>query len=43
MYQRGGTIAIQDVALPELKAGELLVRVTACGICPGDLARRMAR
>lgn len=39
VYERGGSISVQDVALPELKDGELLVRITACGICPGETVR----
>jgi len=39
MYRRGGTVAIEDIVLPKLKPGELLVRITACGICPGETLR----
>lgn len=39
MYERGGTISVREVPLPELKDGELLVRVTACGVCPGETMR----
>jgi len=37
VYERGGGIAVRDVDLSPLTAGELLVRVTACGICPGEV------
>jgi len=39
MYRGGGCVSIEDVTLPELQPGELLVRVTACGICPGETLR----
>ena len=37
VYERGGGIAVRDVKLAPPAAGELLVRVTACGICPGEV------
>ncbi len=37
VYERGGGIAVRDVELPALQPGELLVRITACGICPGEV------
>lgn len=37
VYETDGSIAVKDVALPPLGAGELLVRITACGICPGEV------
>jgi len=36
VYDRDGSIAVKDVPLPPLGAGELLVRIAACGICPGE-------
>jgi L-iditol 2-dehydrogenase len=36
VYGRDGSIVVQEVPLPPLGAGELLVRITACGICPGE-------
>jgi len=36
VYERGGGIAVRDIDLTPLAAGELLVRITACGICPGE-------
>jgi L-iditol 2-dehydrogenase len=37
VYGRDGSIVVQDVPLPPLGAGELLVRMAACGICPGEV------
>ncbi|HME81009.1 MAG TPA: zinc-binding dehydrogenase [Candidatus Eremiobacteraceae bacterium] len=37
VYERGGGIALRDVDLAPPAKGELLVRVTACGICPGEV------
>ncbi|MBV8170906.1 MAG: zinc-binding dehydrogenase [Candidatus Eremiobacteraeota bacterium] len=36
VYQRGGDVAVRDVALSPLRDGELLVRITACGICSSE-------
>ena len=36
VYERGGGIAVRDIDLTPLADGELLVRITACGICPGE-------
>lgn len=33
----GGALAVRDVPTPELEAGQLLLRVLACGICGSDL------
>src|ERR671924_2403210 len=33
----GGPITIEDIPTPSPKAGEVLVRVTACGVCHTDL------
>lgn len=37
VYERGGDIAVCDVELPPLAPGELLVRITACGICSSEV------
>jgi L-iditol 2-dehydrogenase len=37
VYDRDGSIRIQELALDTPKDGELLVRITACGICPGEV------
>lgn len=35
-YRAGGIIDVADLSIDELKDGELLVRIDACGICPGE-------
>lgn len=37
VYDRDGSITVKDVRLEPLQRGELLVRITACGICPGEV------
>ncbi len=39
VYEKDGSIVVRDVPLPPLGADELLVRITACGICPGEVMR----
>jgi len=36
VYDRDGSISVREVELPQLHDGEALVRITACGICPGE-------
>ena len=36
VYDRDATISVRDVPLRSPGDGELLVRITACGICPGE-------
>jgi L-iditol 2-dehydrogenase len=38
-YRGTGTIAIEQVPVPEIGAGEILIRVETCGICPTDLKK----
>jgi L-iditol 2-dehydrogenase len=38
-YGRGGKISMRDFPIGPPKAGELLVKITACGICPGEVLR----
>ncbi|MBC5806094.1 MAG: zinc-binding dehydrogenase [Candidatus Eremiobacter antarcticus] len=38
-YQPGGTISLEDVPITEPQAGELLVRVNACGLCASETLR----
>jgi L-iditol 2-dehydrogenase len=39
VYRGLGTIEVEQVPVPELGPGELLIRVEACGICPTDLKK----
>jgi L-iditol 2-dehydrogenase len=36
VYERDGAISVRDVTIDPLDDDELLVRITACGICPGE-------
>ena len=36
VYDRDGSISVRDVDLPLVHDGEALVRINACGICPGE-------
>jgi len=37
VYKREGVLAVEDVPVPALGEGEVLVRVAACGVCGTDL------
>jgi threonine dehydrogenase-like Zn-dependent dehydrogenase len=37
VVMRGGRLVVDDVAVPETRAGEVLVKTMACGICGSDL------
>jgi alcohol dehydrogenase, propanol-preferring len=37
LSEPGGTFALVDVPVPEPSAGEVLIRVSACGVCRTDL------
>lgn len=37
VFDAEGSITVKDVPLPPLGADELLVQVSACGICPGEV------
>jgi L-iditol 2-dehydrogenase len=37
LYDRDGVITVREMPLDDPKDGELLVRITACGICPGEV------
>jgi L-iditol 2-dehydrogenase len=39
MYHGEGRLAIEDVPVPQIGDGELLVRMRACGVCGSDLMR----
>ncbi|HYK52395.1 MAG TPA: alcohol dehydrogenase catalytic domain-containing protein, partial [Candidatus Eremiobacteraceae bacterium] len=36
VYDRDGSISVREVELPTVGDDEALVRITACGICPGE-------
>jgi len=38
-----GDLRFEEVSLPKIKKGEVLVRVKACGICSSDIARVMEK
>jgi Zn-dependent alcohol dehydrogenase len=38
----GAPLAVQELELAEPKAGEVLVRLVACGVCHTDLTQRRA-
>jgi len=37
-FKKGSRVVVRDVELRALRSGEVRLRVTACGICGGDLA-----
>jgi L-iditol 2-dehydrogenase len=39
VYRGAGDLRVEDVAVPEIGPGELLVRVAACGVCGTDLKK----
>ena len=39
IYHGGGRITLEDVPRPQIGDGELLVRMSACGLCGSDLMR----
>lgn len=39
VYKGDGVIAVEDVVVPSIGPGELLVRVEACGVCHTDLKK----
>ncbi len=39
VYKGNSTIAVEEVPTPKIGAGELLVRVEACGVCHTDLKK----
>ena len=39
IYHGAGRITLEDVPIPRIGDGELLVRMTACGLCGSDLMR----
>jgi len=39
VYKGGSTVAVETLAVPEIGAGEILIRVESCGICHTDLKK----
>ena len=39
VYRGAGRVAVEPVPVPTIGAGEILIRVEACGICPTDLKK----
>lgn len=39
VYRGPGDVRVEDVPVPEIGAGEMLVRVQACGVCGTDLKK----
>jgi L-iditol 2-dehydrogenase len=39
VYHGAGRVAVESVPVPEISAGEVLIRVNACGICGTDLKK----
>jgi len=39
VWRGGSELSIEEVPVPEVRAGEVLVRVEACGICPTDIKK----
>jgi L-iditol 2-dehydrogenase len=39
VYQGSQTVAVEDVSIPDIGPGELLVKVESCGICHTDLKK----
>lgn len=37
MHRAGSPLVLDDIAVPAPAAGELLIRITACGVCRTDL------
>lgn len=37
MTKQGSPLQLQNIAIPEAQTGELLIRVSSCGICRTDL------
>jgi L-iditol 2-dehydrogenase len=39
VYRGSGAIGVENIPIPAIGAGEILIRVEACGICPTDLKK----
>ena len=39
VYRAAGRLSVEEIPVPEVGPGELLVRVEACGVCPTDIKK----
>jgi L-iditol 2-dehydrogenase len=39
VYKGSGVVEVESIPVPEIGAGEILIRVETCGICPTDLKK----
>src|SRR5579862_4432633 len=39
VYRAQGSVLVEEVPVPEIGAGEVLIRVAACGICGTDIKK----
>ena len=39
VYRGDGEVAMEEIPTPEIGAGEVLIRVEACGVCHTDLKK----
>jgi L-iditol 2-dehydrogenase len=39
VYRKAGTVEVEEVPVPPLESGEMLVRVEACGVCGTDIKK----
>jgi L-iditol 2-dehydrogenase len=39
VYRMAGGLAVEEIPVPEVGPGELLVKVEACGVCPTDIKK----
>ena len=39
VYRGSGEISVEEIPIPEIGAGEILIQVDTCGICPTDLKK----
>ena len=39
VYRGKGAVIVEDVPVPEIAEGEVLIRVAACGICGTDMKK----
>src|SRR4029077_19596194 len=43
VYREKGIVRVEEVPVPEVRAGEVLIRVAACGICGTDIKKIFQR